>query len=300
MIQKDVERRALIMSSIVNLIMAVAGIWVFMVTNIQALFLDGVFSLIGFASAVAAVIISKISQKRTGTYPDGLYFMEPLYAICKSLLTLALLVISLQATAVTAYDYFYHGIGEAMNISPVLPYTIGMVILCFGLSIYNKYQNKKINNTSTILSAESKSNVIDGLLSLGVGAGIVLLYFIDINGPLGFLHYTGDFFITAVLFLLSLKVPVVVLIQSFIELSNGVTKDQDVKKHVSKALNTHLGTIIEKKKYDIFKVGMLIKVRISLPEKIKKETLEEVTIARERIMNELNGVYDNVEITFEY
>jgi len=280
--------------------MSGAGIRVFVSTNIQALFLDGVFSLIGFASAVFAVIISKRSKVRTKTYPDGCYFLEPFYAVCKSILTLLLLAVSVKATAVSAYDYFFHGTGEVMNTGPVLPYTVCMVILCFGLGFFYRQQNKSINHISTMLAAESKSNFIDGIMSLGVGVAIVLLNFIDKNGALGFLHYTGDFFITTIIVLFSIKAPLLVFIQSFIELTNGTTRDREVKSNINHVVNTHLDRIAEQKICDIFKTGMHIKIRISLPDKVSQDTLRELETARQRILEELSMTYDSLDIIFSF
>ncbi len=62
--QKQIERKSLIVSSIVNLIIAGAGAWVFAVTHIQALFLDFFFSFIAVISSVVAIIISHASKKK--------------------------------------------------------------------------------------------------------------------------------------------------------------------------------------------------------------------------------------------
>lgn len=298
--QKQIERKSLIVSSIANLIIAGAGAWVFAVTHIQALFLDFFFSFIAMISSMLAVVISKLSKKRTISYPDGLYFLEPLYAILKSLLTLSLLVVSVVATSTTAYAYFAHGAGNPMNIGPVLPYTISMVVLCFGLGFFNKTQNKKINNISTILNAESKSNFIDGLQSMGVGVAIVFLKLIDINSSLGFLHYTGDFFITVVLVLISLKQPMRVLIYSFMELSNGTSNNSEIRNNINNTVNAHLDDIVQKKQCDIFKVGMHIKVRISLLNEINQDTVQKLIEARQKIIDELRKTYDSLKIDFVF
>ena len=62
--QKKIELKSLIVSSVVNGIMAVAGIVVFCITNLQALFLDGVFSLIAFISTIMAIVFSKTSKRK--------------------------------------------------------------------------------------------------------------------------------------------------------------------------------------------------------------------------------------------
>ena len=300
MTQKKIEKNSLIVSSTINLLMAGAGIWVFAATNIHALFLDGVFSLIGCLSNIFAIILATVSKKRTKTYPDGMYFVEPLYAILKSLLTLMLMAVSIIGTAGVAYGYFVSGIGEVMNVEPVMPYTALMVVLCFWLSFYNKYQNKKIGNISTILTAESKSNFVDGVLSLGVGIAIVFLKFIDIDGNLSFLHYTGDFFVTTILCLISLKTPIIVIINSFKELSGGITDDADIKNNVKEVMSTYFDEITAEVKYKVYKVGMHVKIRISLTYEINKDSLEKLIYARNSIIKELKTSYDSVEVLFVF
>ncbi len=300
MTQKDIERKSLIVSSILNFIIAGAGIWVFAVTHIQALFLDCFFSFIAFISTIVAVVINKVSNKRTISFPDGLYFLEPLYAIFKSLLTLSLLVISVVGTAIPAYEYFVYGTGKPMNIGPVLPYTISMVILCFGLGFYNIIQNKKINHTSTILTAESKSNLIDGLQSLGIGVAVAFLYFVDVNGSLGFFYYTGDFFITFILALVSLKLPIKVLICAFRELLGGTTDDVIIKKNIDAIVDKYLNKIVKKKRCEIFKVGMHIKVRVSLQSKISHDVALELEKAREKIISDLKISYKSLELNYNF
>ena len=90
--QKKIEQKALIVCVFFNLIMTGAGLWVFLSTGIQALFLDFFFSFIAALSAVSAIIISKVSKKQTKHYPYGLYFLEPLYAIFKSLFTYKVII----------------------------------------------------------------------------------------------------------------------------------------------------------------------------------------------------------------
>lgn len=295
MFQKTRERRALCVSIAANFIFTVAGVWIFYLTNIQALFLDCFFSFIAFLSSIAAFIISKASKKKTKHYPDGLHFLEPLYAILKSILTLSLLIFSVCSTAIVAWNYFSSGTGEPMNTSPVFPYTIAMVIMCFSLAFYNQWQNRKINGTSTILKAESKTNFVDGLQSLGIGVAVVLLNFVDINGSLGFLHYTGDFFITIILVLFSVKEPAEVIISAFRELSGGTTDDKELEKTVCDSLKKNLkAEKITLEKYKISKTGMYISVFVYLSN--IAEIRGHTKAFREKMYNELKERYENIEI----
>ncbi|MBS7576482.1 MULTISPECIES: cation transporter [unclassified Enterococcus] len=297
MIQKQIEKRALIVSTFANFIIAGAGFWAYQSTGLQALFLDFFFSLIAFISLIFAIIISNFSHKKTKTYPDGLFFLEPLYAILKSLLVIVLLVTSVWTTFRSALAYFFDGTGSVMNLGPILPYTSLMVILCFGLGIFNHLQNKKINRVSVILNAESKSNLIDGVQSLGIGIAVLILLTIDINGPLGFLHYTGDFFITAILSMLSIKEPIKILISSFIELSKGTTKDLRIKKMIDQTMKTNFGSFASQLRYEIYKTGTSIRIEIVLTEPLLNQ---KILAARDKIQEVLTKTYENVTVRFQF
>ncbi|MDR0910859.1 MAG: cation transporter [Spirochaetaceae bacterium] len=300
MTQKEIESRSLVVSTVFNGIFTAAGIWVFAATRIQALFLDCFFSFIALLSTIMATLISKTSKKTTIAYPEGLYFLEPLYAILKSALVLSLLVFSVIATAIPAYQYFAYGIGNEMNIAPVLPYTIIMVFLCFSLGFYNMWQNKKINNISTMLAAESKSNIVDGLQSAGIGLAVILLSFVDKTSSLGFLHYTGDFFITFILVLISLKMPLKILVSAFKELTGGISDDEIIKQHINAIIDAHLNIIVPEKRCDIFKVGMHINIRVLLPNSIGHNIIDELKTSREKIIHDLQLYYDSIKLNFVF
>ncbi|MBR4998313.1 MAG: cation transporter, partial [Clostridia bacterium] len=232
--QKQIEKRSLIVSTIVNFIMGIAGLIVFFVTKMHALFLDGFFSLIAGISTIMAVIFSKASKKKNASYPTGMFFLEPFYGIIKAILMFVLLASSTVETGMSAYQYFKYGIGETIRFSIVIPYTLVMLVMSFGLFIFNKKQNKKIKNASIMLTAESKSNFIDGIISCGISCLILVLLFVDKNGAFAFLHYTGDFFITIFLVVLFIKEPILLFSMSIREISGATVKDKEIKKLVRK------------------------------------------------------------------
>ena len=293
--QKQIETHALIVSSIVNLIMAVSGLAVFFITNLQSLFLDGFFSFIAFLSNIMALMFAKISNKKNSSYPTGMYFLEPLYGIIKAILMLYLLATTLTEASTTAYQYFAHGIGEAINITPILPYTIIMVILCFGLSYYNKKQNEKINNSSTMLTAESRSNFVDGVISAGVGILIMTLFFININGKLGFFHYTGDFFITLILVLISIKSPIELFLMSVREISGATIKDKEIKKIVRNIVRKEIKEEELDNRFEVYKIGTHIKVVIILNDIVDTDVLSRL---KSDATKEIKEKFENVSIEY--
>ncbi|AND79684.1 cation transporter [Streptococcus pantholopis] len=291
--QKAIEKRSLMVSTFGNGFMGAAGVIVYVVTDLNALLLDAVFSVITFISSVMAFYISKNSKRRTASFPNGMYFLEPLYAFIKSVATLMLLIIALLESAANAYAYFMDHIGHPINSGPVLPYTSLMVLISFSLAAYNRRQNEKIGNMSTILEAEAKGNFADGLISAGVGLAFFLLYFIDIKGTLGFLHYTGDFFVTAVLVAVSIKEPVQTLITSFKEFAYSTTQDHYVIERVHHIFAKHLADEKENLNILIFKQGMNISIKVYVLALEEPEFID-------RLLQNKDDVSQDLEKTFEH
>ena len=296
MTQKKIEDKSLRMTILVNFIIVIAGIWIFSVTKIQALFLDCFFSIVSLISAIVGMILAGLSRKKTKRHPEGLYFLEPFYAIIESIIIFIVLGQSLFETGVSAYKYFVNGVGEAMNTTSVLPYTISMVILCFGIGYYNKMQNRKMNGISTMLETESKSNFIDGIQSLGIGVAILLLFIVKKDGMFGFLHYTGDFFITLCIVIFSIKEPFEILKQGFNELTGGIVIDENIRKEIIDIADRDFSGLLNKKKYEVYKVGMHIKLDVMISENLNEEKIAKIIELKENVKHEIKKKYQSVEI----
>lgn len=285
--QKQIENRTLIVTIFFNAIIAASGIFVYFLTDLQTLFLDGFFSLIALVSTVMAIIISKVSKRKTKYYPHGLYFLEPLYAVFKSVLMIVLMVVALVTASQVAYDYFAYGKGEVMNTAPLPAYAVLMAVLCLGLGLFNRSQYLKTNKTSTILRAEYQTNIIDGLQSVVIGIAIVLLKFVPVDSALGFLHYTGDFFIALLVIIASIKEPVLLFFDAFRELTGGVTKDKKIISVVKEATN------LEENQFEVYKVGM--KIRVCIPAiSVEKKDLEK----KQKMLVILQETYECSEIEY--
>ena len=294
--QKDIEKRALLFTTFMNFLLTCAGLWVWLTTDIQALFLDFFFSFIALVSTLSATAISKMSSKKTKSFPDGLHFLEPLYSILKTLLIVSLLVFSVAKTSMTAYRYFRFGIGEPLNLTPVLPYTITMFVLCSIISINNTIQNKRINNVSTMLQTEAKMNFIDGLQSLVIGIATFLLLLTDINGKFGFLYYTGDFFVTVILVLVTIKQPVVEILNAFKEIVGGITHDAEITAFVNNIVQKELNDFDFRS--NIYKKGMFIKIDIVINTYINESNYIELVKKKNVILSKVQEKYQNTDLEY--
>lgn len=261
---KQIERKALGVGIIINILMVVAGAIVFFMTGLKAMFLDTTFTVISVVSGLVATYLSSRTVRTTERFPNGMFALEPIYAICKAIFTLSLLVFSFLDVAQVAWDYFVLGVGERASFGPVVIYQILTVATCFGLLMYYRRQNAHIGDSSMMLRAEAQSTLVDGMISFGIGLAAVVLVLLPAGGPLDFLHYTGDFFITTVIVILAVKEPVEVLRDAFVELVGGVHDDDETITFVEQAAQRHLPANTEYEKTMIFKTGMNYTVDVYL------------------------------------
>lgn len=299
--KKKYEQRALVVGIVCNILMGGAGLWVYYLTGIEALFLDAYFTLLAVFSGIIATLISMKSRYTSKSFPHGYFFLEPLYAIIKSLVTLGLLVFTTINAFNKAWKYFVHGVGEVINYGPVIPYEIIMVFFSMGLVFFYWIENKRTNNTSTMLNAEIKSTLIDGLMSAGIGVGILLMV-VFTGGSLGprfnFLLYTGDSFITLLLVGFSIKTPIKVIKSAFIELANGIVTNAEIKATVEAVVDCCLPADAEPVSCYIYKVGMSLKVSIYLKPQNGIIDWDMIQDKRTHIQNELSQMYENVTVNF--
>ena len=104
--QKLLERKALIVGIVINVLQVLAGVAVFFMTGLKAMFLDFSFTAISVLSGMVAVYLSSRTVRTTERFPNGMFALEPIYAICKAIFTMSLLVYSLIDVCRVAYDYF--------------------------------------------------------------------------------------------------------------------------------------------------------------------------------------------------
>lgn len=298
--QRKIEKQSLLVSATVNALTGLAGLAVYIITDLNALLLDSVFSLIAFLSSLIGYFISKYSHRQTSSFPQGLFFLEPLYALIKSIAIFVLLFITLMETSATAYAYFVNNYGHPIEAGPVLPYTIITGAMCFLLAFYNSKKNKQINNMSTIITSETKGNFVDGAISLGIGAAVLILYFVDVNGTFGFLHYTGDFFITLLLVIISIKEPFLVLISSFKELTNATTSDQEIKQSILSILQPTLNHHDDDLDIMIFKQGMQITVKIYILTIDDSDFVERLAQSKANLLNQLRQKYEHITVEYAF
>ncbi|MBW3082752.1 cation transporter [Bifidobacterium phasiani] len=297
---KKIERKALTVGIVVNILMVLAGATVFFMTGLKAMFLDTTFTVISVVSGIVATFLSSRTVRTTDRFPNGMFALEPIYAICKAMFTLSLLVFSFLDVAQVAYDYFVFGVGERMTLGPVVIYQIVTVLACAGLFLYYRRENRRIGDASMMLRAESQSTLVDGMISFGIGVAAVVLLLLPYGTPLDFLHYTGDFFITTAIVILAIKEPVEVLRDAFVELVGGVHDDDEVNAFVEEAAQRHLPADTEYDRTLIFKTGMNFTVDVYLTGVGETLNVANLSACKSALESELRKRLHIVDVDFVF
>lgn len=231
-----IERRALWVTVVANLIMAVAAWVTFELTNSQAILLDGNFSFALAIATVIAIIISKNKHKKTGIFPYGGYVYEAAFVLSKGLLILGIIIMAFFQNAVKIIDFLQGEKAEPVVLVPIYYYTVFVLILTVALLLFFNKQNKKANNKSSMLLVETESAKIDGILTITTGLIFFLISFIAVGSTFDFLFYIGDSLIVIIISLAMVGIPLKIIKNAFIELGGGTLQNQKEKQEIESVI----------------------------------------------------------------
>ena len=161
------EARALRLSVWMSMVMAALGIGFGLLTESDAIMLDGFFSLIGFVMALVTIRVARlVVQPADQHFHFGYAQFEPFLNAAKGLLMLGVAGFAFAG----AVDAVIHG---GNDVKPGLA-TLYAVLALTGCLAVGAAQRKAAAKTgSPLLAVDSKNWLIDGLLS-----GVVLLVFV--------------------------------------------------------------------------------------------------------------------------
>ena len=133
-------------------------------------------------------------------------------------------------------DYFKGKHIEPVVIGPILIYVIVISILCFALYFFYKSKNNSIDNKSSILQVESKSTLLDGFMSLGIGLVFMVIWLLPVQSSFDFLKSIGDAIIVLIMCLVFFTMPLKIIRESFIEIGGGLLQDNATKEIAEKTI----------------------------------------------------------------
>jgi predicted Co/Zn/Cd cation transporter (cation efflux family) len=151
-----------------------------------------------------------------------------------------------------------------------------------------------------MLDAETKGTIIDGTMSAGIGIVAIVIAGITPNSPLAFLLYTGDFFITIVLCVFTIKEPLSVIKKSFIELTGGVLIDKNIQASFENIISEYLPKTIILNKCRIYKVGMSLHAEIEVNTSNNEINPVELLDSKKEITRQLSKEFEFVQIDLKF
>lgn len=193
------ESRSLTVAMGGFLFMGVAGVVAGVLANSTAVLLDGLFSVLGFLSA----LIGRWVSRRIGNPPDRLRPMgyaaeEALFTTLRSLAILVLIPFFAGSAALRIFAYVRHGEATVLNFGPAIVYFAVIGLTCFALCVTHRRNWILTGRRSDILRVEARATLFDGLLTSAIAAGILAVYLLQ-DGILSPIAPIGDALIVVIL-----------------------------------------------------------------------------------------------------
>jgi divalent metal cation (Fe/Co/Zn/Cd) transporter len=293
-----IERNSISVGIVANIVMALSGWFAFYLTGSEALLLDGNMSFILFLTSIIALKISSIKARRTDTFPFGLYVTEALYSMMKGLLLLGVVISAVTSNGSKIIRYLEGDSLTMIKTGPIVYYAIAMVSICWGLSAFYYFQNRKAQFGSSMLKVDQKASLIDGVLSASTGVILVLIGYVSVGSKWDFLLYIGDALLVVVLALCMLGQPISIIKQSFVELAGGRLQDKPLYTKIESAVRGQMAAAkLEYTLLNVSKTGSSYLVLLSLPIDIIRQKPESLIVqAKQNMHSELTKVLNNVDV----
>ena len=296
--QQAMERRAIWVGAAFGMVMALSGWLAFYLSGSEALLLDGNFSFIGVLATLVALKISSVKTQTSQTYPFGKFVFEATYSLLVGFLTVGVIITAITENISKIVRYSQGESFPTIDSSIILVYSFAMIVISFGLALYFRATNRKLNGTSTILSAYTMQSTIDGLMSAGAGVTLVAFSTVDSTGDWRFLTQIGDAILVVTLCMLVLYQPIRMIRNSFIEMSGGALGDKATRNDIRDKI---LANVSEDQIEDMFisKTGSaFVAIAFMRPEFFDKQDAAAQQKLRADVLTALTPTYPH--FTFEF
>lgn len=201
--RKRLEGRSLGVAMWGNLFMAAAGVAAGVLSNSNAIMMDGLFSLIGFGSALLGRRISRrIDAGPDKARPFGYAADEAIFATFRALSLLGLLLFAVTNAVKNIYNYIGGMVPEPLNFAPMIAYFAVIGLTSVILWAFHYVTWRRTGKNSAILRLEAKAALFDGAITFAAGIGMAAIYLLR-EGPLAPVAPVGDSVIVLVLCLLA-------------------------------------------------------------------------------------------------
>ncbi|MBP0030414.1 cation diffusion facilitator family transporter [Roseofilum sp. Guam] len=167
------EERAIKLGMIGTLGMAILGLGFSILTQSEAILLDGLFSLINLMVTFASLRVSRLIRRPDDpSYPFGYAIFEPIFNLGKGLLMLVICIFAL----VSAISAIVDG-GYPVSTGIALWYALIAATGCMAIAVIQRKLAQK--SGSPLLEIDAQSWFIDALLSGAVALAFIIVIFVQ-------------------------------------------------------------------------------------------------------------------------
>ncbi|PQJ23476.1 cation diffusion facilitator family transporter [Tenacibaculum sp. SG-28] len=275
------EKQAVLISIVMNFILAILALYYGFLTNAEAIMLDGYYSIAGGILAVISIYVIKLVYRpENKEFNFGYSSIEPLFNMVKGLL---IFIVILTSTYNAVIDVINGG--SIPDFSGAITYFILSTVACFLMSIYF-YNLHKVVHTS-LLDLEYKNWFIDTLISASVGATFFISKSLA-NTTLAFVIPYTDAIATLIIVAIVIKFPIQAILSGFKEIllsvppKNIIVKIKTIKNEIlsnNNIKNIHFkATKTGRETYVLFHLQTKheIDMAVGFQDQIKKEILQKL------------------------
>jgi predicted Co/Zn/Cd cation transporter (cation efflux family) len=202
-------------------------------TQSDAVLLDGLFSLIGFAIGLVSLRVATLVHRPDDeVFHFGYAAYEPMLNLSKGLLMAFVTLFAL----VSAIQVIVKG-GREIQAGWASVYAVIAAIGCFFIALSQRALSKKTG--SPLLAVDSKNWLIDGLMSLAVAVAFVVTFLLADSSYDHLLPY-ADPAVVVILVFLSLPIPISIIRQNWNQIV-GKAPGGAIQKHAESAVHRVLG-----------------------------------------------------------
>ncbi|MDQ1078502.1 cation diffusion facilitator family transporter [Pseudoroseomonas cervicalis] len=161
------ERRTLIVSILLTILLALAGIACGLLINSSSILFDGVYSLADAALTLLALGVSVLLDRgETRRFQFGFWHLEPMLVLLNS----TVLAMSCGYALLGAVNDLL-GAGRSVAFGPGLWYAAGSGAAALALFLVMRRRARRLG--SELLAMDARGWLVSGLLSLALGAGFL-------------------------------------------------------------------------------------------------------------------------------
>lgn len=197
--EQATEQRALGVSMVGTLFMGIAGIAAAILSNSQAILLDGLFSFVGFAAAIFARRVSRrVNQAPDRIRPFGYGADESIFTTFRALSLLGVVLFAIVNALRSIGAYIAGQPPTPLNFGPITIYLMVILLTCAILWTFHYRAWRKSGKQSDILKLEANAAAFDGAVTVAAGAGLFLVTTFK-DGPMAAIAPIGDSLIVLIL-----------------------------------------------------------------------------------------------------